>query len=95
MTTKETTEGAQPKTCKDCLPVPTFSDGRGELIEVQRVVLCPRHASVDVLVETLREIADTAERASYVQDRPVGIIKQTCAMIAADARKALSLAGDR
>lgn len=34
--------------------------------------------------------ADTAERASFVQDRSVGIIKQTCALIASDLHEALA-----
>lgn len=47
--------------------------------------------SYDALREALTQAAETAERASLVQDRSVGIIKQTCALIASDLRATLAL----
>lgn len=43
----------------------------------------------DALREALMNLADKAHRASLVQDRSVGLIKQACAYIAKEARAAL------
>ena len=42
------------------------------------------------LVATLRTIQDQAHRATMVQDRSVGIIKQVCGVIASSAKDALA-----
>jgi len=47
-------------------------------------------AEVGRLREALEELADKAERASLVQDRSVGIIKQALRYIAKEARATLS-----
>lgn len=43
----------------------------------------------DALRMALIELAEKADRASLVQDRSVGIIKQACAYIAKEARAVL------
>lgn len=44
------------------------------------------------LLEALKQIADQAGRASLVQARSVGIIKQVCVIIADDANAAIAKA---
>lgn len=46
-------------------------------------------AENDRLRDTLRKIADQANRATMVQDRSVRIIKQTCGVIFSEAKQAL------
>ena len=47
-------------------------------------------AEVGRLREVLNSLAEKADRASLVQDRSVGLIKQACRYIAKEARTALS-----
>lgn len=51
-------------------------------------------AAAPDLLETLETIKDQAERAAVVQDRSVGIIKQTCKVIAKEAAEAIAKAGE-
>lgn len=55
--------------------------------------LCNRAADChEALVKVLEKIEDQASRATLVQDRSVSIIKQTCAIIAREAKAALAAA---
>ena len=50
---------------------------------------CPA-CVIPILLGALTKIADTASRASLVQDRSVHIIKQTCLYIADEANTAIA-----
>lgn len=59
--------------------------------EPTRIVFAKKPApDVEGLITVIEKIADQAQRASFVQDRSVGIIKATCALIAKDAKAALA-----
>ncbi len=66
--------------------------GELEVKNAKHLVKCWN--SHDALLAVLEKIREQAERAALVQNRSVGIIKQTCAIIAKEADEAIAAAQD-